>query len=194
MTELKQRILRNQRLFDDVAALIPQKFYKMEEEVVVPKFMKNPKEIAPKQAIKEASKKAKKQRLDPEVYAPTVHEDEDMEEMDIPTVQPLENSDAVELKEKLQQRIQELRQKRGAADPKSRQELLEKRKQKQEKRKELLKKQKENRKMGLDTRVLFVHLGNEYRKAQSGAKIRRGILVWQNRVWERTKEEISGCL
>jgi phosphopantetheinyl transferase (holo-ACP synthase) len=183
MAELKQRILRNQRLFDDLAALIPQKFYKMEEEVVIPKFMKNPKEIAPKQAIKEASKKAKKQRLDPDVFAPAIHEDEDMEEVEIPTVQPLENSDAVELKEKLQQRIQELRQKRGAADPKSRQELLEKRKQKQEKRKELLKKQKENRKMGLDTRVLCVHVGNEYRKARSGTESRGRIFIWKNRVW-----------
>lgn len=60
---------------------------------------------------------------------------------------------AHELKSKLQARIQELKQKRTLTEPKSRLELLEKRKLKKMERQKALVKKKDNRKMGLDTKV-----------------------------------------
>jgi hypothetical protein len=143
-TKMKENIIRNQELFDKLVSLIPQKYYKFEPEIVDLKFMKNMGQLAPKQEIKEKTKKAKKQKLDPELRKVEI-ENIEWEEIEIPNVKPMENSDAVVLKEKLQQRIQQLREQRGGTDPKSRQELLDKRKQKQDKRK--------NRKMTADTKV-----------------------------------------
>ncbi len=64
-------------------------------------------------------------------------------------------SDQLDLKQKLQQRIEELKSLRNQSGFKSRLELLEKRKQKKAQRQKLLQKQKENRKMELDTKVYF---------------------------------------
>jgi outer membrane protein TolC len=65
-------------------------------------------------------------------------------------------SDQLDLKHKLKQRIEELKSLRNQSGVKSRLELLDKRKQKKAQRQKLLLKQKENRKMELDTKVLFV--------------------------------------
>jgi len=54
------------QIFDDLLKLIPAKFYVMDKgEDANGKFQHNKRKKAPKQAIKEATKKAKKAKLDP---------------------------------------------------------------------------------------------------------------------------------
>ncbi len=103
--------------------------------------------------VKEASKKAKKLRLDP--AAPTVVDLQESQPVPTPKAMP-DPGNASDLKLKLAARIEELRKKRGieVTEPaKSRQELLEKRRVKKNERQKALLKKKDNRKMALDTTV-----------------------------------------
>jgi len=65
-SELQNRLKDNSSYFNSLVRLIPAKFYLPDdEEEKGNKFYKNHGKKAPKQAIKDASKKAKKKRLDP---------------------------------------------------------------------------------------------------------------------------------
>lgn len=63
---LSDRLMHDVQIFDDLLKLIPAKFYVMDKsEEANGKFQHNKRKKAPKQAIKEATKKAKKAKLDP---------------------------------------------------------------------------------------------------------------------------------
>ncbi|KAI8366685.1 surfeit locus protein 6-domain-containing protein [Radiomyces spectabilis] len=65
---LSTRMTEHAQLFDGLLHLIPAKFYITEKNDALneSKFMHNKRKKAPKQAIKESTKKAKKAKLDPE--------------------------------------------------------------------------------------------------------------------------------
>ncbi|KAI9004883.1 60S ribosome biogenesis protein Rrp14-domain-containing protein [Phycomyces nitens] len=65
---LPERMTAHAQLFDSLLHLIPAKFYVTEknDDPTGSKFMHNKRKKAPKQVIKEATKKAKKAKLDPE--------------------------------------------------------------------------------------------------------------------------------
>ncbi|KAI8642295.1 60S ribosome biogenesis protein Rrp14-domain-containing protein [Parasitella parasitica] len=63
---LSERLMHDVQIFDDLLKLIPAKFYVMDKaEEANGKFQYNKRKKAPKQAIKEATRKAKKAKLDP---------------------------------------------------------------------------------------------------------------------------------
>lgn len=63
---LSERLMQDVQIFDDLLKLIPAKFYVMDKsEEANGKFQHNKRKKAPKQAIKDATKKAKKAKLDP---------------------------------------------------------------------------------------------------------------------------------
>ncbi|KAF5366140.1 hypothetical protein D9757_010951 [Collybiopsis confluens] len=63
---LTSSLERHNDTFENLLKLIPAKYYFVQEEQLASKFQKNTKkQKAPKQAIKEASKKAKRDKLDP---------------------------------------------------------------------------------------------------------------------------------
>ena len=65
---LSERLQHDAQVFDDLLRLIPAKFYVMDkgDDANNSKFQHNKRKKAPKQAIKDATKKAKKAKLDPE--------------------------------------------------------------------------------------------------------------------------------
>ncbi|KIK68419.1 hypothetical protein GYMLUDRAFT_237480 [Collybiopsis luxurians FD-317 M1] len=66
MEILKSSLEQHNDTFENLLKLIPAKYYLVQEEQAASKFQKNSKkQKAPKQAIKEASKKAKRDKLDP---------------------------------------------------------------------------------------------------------------------------------
>lgn len=66
LDELRERLLSHSACFNSLLELIPARYYFSDnEEEKSSKFYKNKKNNAPKQAVKEASKKAKMARLDP---------------------------------------------------------------------------------------------------------------------------------
>lgn len=66
MDSLSDRLSRDVQIFDSLLKLIPAKFYVMDKsEDPTGKFQHNKRKKAPKQAIKDATKKAKKAKLDP---------------------------------------------------------------------------------------------------------------------------------
>lgn len=64
---LSDRLSRDVQIFDSLLKLIPAKFYVMDksDDANGSKFQHNKRKKAPKQAIKDATKKAKKAKLDP---------------------------------------------------------------------------------------------------------------------------------
>ncbi|KAI8925227.1 surfeit locus protein 6-domain-containing protein [Entophlyctis helioformis] len=209
---LKERLLEHQSAFDALVELIPPKHYFVKdndnEDYQGGRFGHNKKNKAPKQVIKEATKKAKKLKLDPDApksvtdiqaamaKASRDEDDEEgegdgMEEEEEKEAKPVSTVSGEELQSRLKRRIAELRARRsggagtssnntvigsglgqganGAAGssgasadgaaavpaspavPQSRQEIIEKRKQRKEARKEALRKKKENRKKSDDT-------------------------------------------
>ena len=70
--EVEQRMADHCAFFDKMFELIPAKFYFNSDAGQAPaphsKYAQNKKRRAPKQAIKEASVKAKKARLDPDAH------------------------------------------------------------------------------------------------------------------------------
>ncbi|KAI9483647.1 MAG: surfeit locus protein 6-domain-containing protein [Benjaminiella poitrasii] len=205
---LSDRLMHDAQIFDDLLRLIPAKFYVMEKnDDANGKFQHNKRKKAPKQAIKDASKKAKKAKLDPD-NAKSIAEvqqekakhlaeeeneanesdsesddddlpnnDNDSEKMDVDSnafsglidnesvtsestattttslkepvnVQPMEKSDIAQLRNRLHERISELRKKRNApgtnpVKPRSREDILAARNKKKEDRKKAIKAQKE---------------------------------------------------
>ncbi|KAI7905439.1 surfeit locus protein 6-domain-containing protein [Cokeromyces recurvatus] len=202
---LSDRLMRDAQIFDDLLKLIPAKFYVMDKnDETNNKFQHNKRKKAPKQAIKDASKKAKKAKLDPDNAKSIVevqqekakqliekemnesesdseneastNNDNESEKMDVDTnafsglvdnesvksestttasstkepaiVQPMEKSDITQLRNRLHERINELRKKRNApgsntAKPRSREDILAARNKKKEDRKKAIKAQKE---------------------------------------------------
>lgn len=64
---LSERLAKDVHIFDNLLKLIPAKFYVMDKnDHIDSKFQHNKRKKAPKQAIKEATKKAKKAKLDPD--------------------------------------------------------------------------------------------------------------------------------
>lgn len=64
---LSERLTKDVQIFDDLLRLIPAKIYVVDKsEQSDSKFQHNKRKKAPKQEIKEATKKAKKAKLDPE--------------------------------------------------------------------------------------------------------------------------------
>ncbi|CEP15084.1 hypothetical protein [Parasitella parasitica] len=204
---LSDRLMHDVQIFDNLLKLIPAKFYVMDKtEETNGKFQHNKRKKAPKQAIKEATKKAKKAKLDPsnaksiaevqeerakqlaqeqqsksdDESADEDDNDEDdgngaqeeTEKMDVDSgafsglddsesvttdsaslqepvnLQPMEKSDITQLRNRLHERISQLRQKRNApgantANPRSREDILAARNKKKQDRKKAIKAQKE---------------------------------------------------
>lgn len=66
MDALSDRLTRDVQIFDNLLKLIPAKFYVMDKsDDSNGKFQHNKRKKAPKQAIKDRTKKAKKAKLDP---------------------------------------------------------------------------------------------------------------------------------
>lgn len=66
MDALSERLTRDVQIFDNLLKLIPAKFYVMDKsDDASGKFQHNKRKKAPKQAIKDRTKKAKKAKLDP---------------------------------------------------------------------------------------------------------------------------------
>eukprot|EP00736_Rhodelphis_marinus_P010083 Rmarinus@m.7212 len=75
MSDLEGAIKEDSKFFDAVTEMIPARFYfptEIPEDYFPAKFGKNKKGNAPKQAIKEATKKARKAKFDPENEETTV--------------------------------------------------------------------------------------------------------------------------
>ncbi|KAJ3300624.1 surfeit locus protein [Borealophlyctis nickersoniae] len=134
---LKERLAEHQKCFDALVQLIPPKHYlaSQNEAEPVSRFTHNKKNKAPKQAVKEATKRAKKAKLDPENYKSVLDiqseslkpetngdaqsdeeaSEEENGETDAPdqaSVKPLPTGTITELREKLKHRIEMLRKKR----------------------------------------------------------------------------------
>ena len=133
-------IAHHESKFNHFISLIPQKYYlPMETDSISHKYMHNKKQLAPKQEIKEATKKAKKLKLEPKesLNNDEIKNDLASVELESPSLQveftPMPHmSSIVELKSKLQSKLNELKSKRSNGNskestPKSRQEILEKR-------------------------------------------------------------------
>ena len=123
INELRQRLLGHSSCFNSLLELIPAKHYFAEnEEEKTNKFYKNKKHKAPKQAVKEASKKAKLSRLDPsqhktvpEIQAELAVEDDKTEKYGrVVSVEDVACSSIGDLRTKLHERIELLRRKRKA--------------------------------------------------------------------------------
>ena len=123
INELRQRLLEHSSCFNSLLELIPAKHYFAEnEEEKTNKFYKNKKHKAPKQAVKEASKKAKLIRLDPsqhktvpEIQAELAVEDDKTEKYGrAVSVEDVACSSIGDLRTKLHERIELLRRKRKA--------------------------------------------------------------------------------
>ena len=132
---MQESLQSHAHTFDHLLSLIPPKYYLHTPEPLDGKYMHNKKLKAPKQAIKEASQKAKKLKLDPDQHQ-SVPQLQLASVADDALVTPMPSPTTVQdLKLKLQQRLQTLSQSRrgkNAANepPKSRQEILAKRAQK----------------------------------------------------------------
>ena len=123
LSELRQRLLSHSACFNSLLELIPAKYYFAEnEEEKSNKFYKNKKNKAPKQAVKEASKKAKLSRLDPsqhktvpEIQAELSNEDGKTAKYGrVVSVENVACSSIGDLRTKLHERIELLRRKRKA--------------------------------------------------------------------------------
>ncbi|KND04324.1 uncharacterized protein SPPG_00054 [Spizellomyces punctatus DAOM BR117] len=194
---LQERLAEHRKCFDSLVELIPAKYYlARDDDAPTGKYMHNKKNKAPKQVVKEATKKAKKAKLDPEnvksvldiqtetlATSEAAQEDggepasaDDVDHME--GLAPLPTGSIVELQEKLKSRIQELRTKRkaptGTVDgeaPKSRQEILEKRAKRKRERKEGIKQKKEKRRKLDDTKGMAIDGPSKMdTKANGGSK------------------------
>ncbi|KAH6559794.1 hypothetical protein BASA50_000097 [Batrachochytrium salamandrivorans] len=182
---LKDRLLDHHRCFETLVGLIAPVHYFPSKELDEDTYQggrygHNKKNKAPKQTIKEATKKAKRAKLDPNApktvseiqHEMTLHTQSPLEmtpSTSQPTVipptphplRPMAAATAIELKDRLQKRIEELRAKRNIfqvnddsaspSAPKTRQDIIEKRKQKKQQRKEAMLKKRDSRKKMDDT-------------------------------------------
>lgn len=124
LDELRERLLSHSACFNSLLELIPARYYFSDnEEEKSNKFYKNKKNKAPKQAVKEASKKAKMARLDPSQHktVPEIQAElsaEDSKSAEDGCVMSVENAacpSVGDLRTKLHERIEFLRRKRKAS-------------------------------------------------------------------------------
>ena len=174
LDDLEKRLRRHSAVFVSLAQLIPARYYhtpeeeeeKEEEESGLGKFFRNKRNRAPKQAIKEASKRAKRLKFDPAVqervqefekkHEESKNDSEESEEVgtvlegeycessgDHPSfsVERVKSRSLPELRERLRDKIAELRSKRKAppendsTDKSARYEENQPHKQRQKKKK-----------------------------------------------------------
>ncbi|KAI8824517.1 surfeit locus protein 6-domain-containing protein [Fimicolochytrium jonesii] len=133
---LQTRLAEHKKCFDSLVELIPPKYYFQQnlDADLNNRFMHNKKGKAPKQAVKDATKKAKKQKLDPESSKTVLEVQSEQlkaanEEVSTQAhtaeataeepaelasgLKPLPAGSIVELQAKLKSRIEELRAKRN---------------------------------------------------------------------------------
>ena len=145
VSEIEQRLAENSAYFDSLVELIPAKYYFPDnEEEKHGKFYKNRGQKAPKQALKEASKKAKRSRLDPSQQKSVLElqQEDDYKQISESTktnTEEIEPSFSVEkvkstglddLRSRLHQRIENLRGKRKAHQHSSKPSHMERPKKK----------------------------------------------------------------
>ncbi|KAJ3174942.1 surfeit locus protein [Geranomyces variabilis] len=182
LDSLQARLAAHQKCFDSLVELIPPKYY-FPSDVdadLAGKHLHNKKNKAPKQAVKDATKKAKKHKLDPESSTSVLDIQSDhlkaaagskpngkaaapaaSASIPLGLVTALPSGSIVELQAKLKSRIDELRAKRKAPptdgdaapeqQPRSRQEILQIRADRKRQRKESMKAKKEKRRKLDDT-------------------------------------------
>lgn len=123
LNALRERLASHSNCFDSLLELIPPKYYFDDnEEGQGKKFYKNKQNKAPKQAVKEASKKAKLSRLDPSNHKSVIELQAESSckiserKNDEPyvSVENLECSNIGNLRVKLHERIELLKKKRKA--------------------------------------------------------------------------------
>lgn len=129
VSEIRQRLAENSAYFDSLVKLIPAKYYFPDnEEEKQMKFYKNRGQKAPKQALKENSKKAKRARLDPSQQKSVLDLQQESEttkkgdseilakkEFERPfSVENVKSADLGDLRSRLHQKIELLRGKRKA--------------------------------------------------------------------------------
>ncbi|KAI8853354.1 surfeit locus protein 6-domain-containing protein [Chytridium lagenaria] len=173
MDETLERLTRYQRSFDDLINMIPLKYYMPtdSDDLALNRYAHNKKNKAPKQEIKEATRRAKRQKLDPEAqtFADVQQELASKAAAELKRQPLLTNgvdggntsASLPELREKLRRKIAAMRISReqgkaipenamedvdgsDAAAPRSRQEILEKRLKRKKEKKELRLKKKNN--------------------------------------------------
>lgn len=134
--ELEKRLANHSAYFNSLVELIPVKYYlPVDDEEQASKFHKNRQEKAPKQRVKEASRKAKRARLDPNQHK-TIHEiqketaknetntnhSEKIKDSKLPnasfSVEKVESGNLDELRSRLHARIQGFQRKRRAENRK----------------------------------------------------------------------------
>ena len=141
MDGLEERLRRHSATFEAMVELIPAKYYIMQDDSdqFNSKYWVNRKQRAPKQSVKDASKKAKRLKLDPdshksfrelqeeearrEAESERGEESEEEEEVNDHTrlqngfsVERIKSGDLNELRERLKAKVEELRGKRKAGD------------------------------------------------------------------------------
>ena len=142
---LEERLKKHSECFSSMVELIPPRIYCLTDTEHNPtdgKYFHNKKRKAPKQEVKEATKKAKKLKLDPENQKSVEElrkevlkredssvEDGEKEVKSKFSVEGVRSASLSELRERLQKKIEEFRQKRGTKD-----EQLEVKDQKREQR------------------------------------------------------------
>jgi hypothetical protein len=153
INELRERLLSHSSCFNSLLELIPAKHYFAEnEEEKANKFYKNTKHNAPKQAVKEASKKAKLSRLDPNQHktVPEIQAELSIEENKtgkdgrVVSVEDVACSSIDDLRAKLHERIELLKRKRKSPPDSDSNRPVKKAKHAAKKRDSKDKKKKEN--------------------------------------------------
>lgn len=118
MATLKQKLREHSTLFTSMVELIPSNYYHTKESGLKQsaKYFHNKKRKAPKQEIKDATIKAKKAKLDPTavtVVAEDVEKGPEDESTRLIDLERIESVPLSELRQRLQSKIQEHRQKRN---------------------------------------------------------------------------------
>ncbi|XP_028412602.1 ribosomal RNA-processing protein 14-C-like [Dendronephthya gigantea] len=123
LDQLKERLLGHSACFNSLLELIPARYYFADnEEEKSNKFYKNKKNKAPKQAVKEATKKAKLSRLDPNQHktVPEIQAELSVEDGKaagderVVSVEDVACSSIGDLRTKLHERIELMKRKRKA--------------------------------------------------------------------------------
>lgn len=148
--ELEKRLAEHSAYFNSLIELIPVKHYlPVDDEEQASKFHKNRQKKAPKQSIKEASRKAKRARLDPNQHKTAYEIQKETAENETNTNQSKQNKDGKlrndgfsvekvesgnldELKSRLHARIQDFQRKRKVENGKETEQQPRKKKSKKE--------------------------------------------------------------
>ena len=144
-SELEKRLASHSAYFSSLIDFIPVKYYlPVDDEEKVNKYYKNRLQKAPKQIIKEASKKAKRARLDPNQHKTVREIQQELEENEMISssnskkkagkgvkaafsVETIQSGNLEDLKSRLNARIEEFQRKRRAAPGKTEQHSRKKR-------------------------------------------------------------------